>query len=39
VAVASLKALADAGKIDKNTVSEAMQAFGIDPEKSNPLTV
>jgi pyruvate dehydrogenase E1 component len=39
VTVASLKALADAGKIDKHTVSGAMQAFGIDPEKSNPLTV
>jgi pyruvate dehydrogenase E1 component len=39
VVVASLKALADEGKIDKNTVSKAMQAFGIDPEKSNPLTV
>ncbi len=39
VVVASLKALADAGKIDKKTVSKAMQAFGIDPEKSNPLTV
>jgi pyruvate dehydrogenase E1 component len=39
VVVASLKALADEGKIDKNTVSKAMEAFGIDPEKSNPLTV
>jgi len=39
VVVASLKALADERKIDKNTVSKAMQAFGIDPEKSNPLTV
>jgi pyruvate dehydrogenase E1 component len=39
VVVASLKALADEGKVDKNTVSKAMQAFGIDPEKSNPLTV
>jgi pyruvate dehydrogenase E1 component len=39
VAVASLKALADVGKIDKDMVSRAMQAFGIDPEKSNPLTV
>jgi pyruvate dehydrogenase E1 component len=39
VVVASLKALADEGKVDKNTVSKAMQAFGIDPEKSNPVTV
>jgi pyruvate dehydrogenase E1 component len=39
VVVASLKALADEGKFDKNTVNKAMQAFNIDPEKSNPLTV
>jgi pyruvate dehydrogenase E1 component len=39
VTVAALKALADDGKIDKKTVSEAMQAFGIDPEKPNPLSV
>ncbi len=39
VAVAALKALADEGKIDKNTVVQAMQSFGIDPEKPNPLKV
>jgi pyruvate dehydrogenase E1 component len=39
VVVAALKALSDQGKIDKQTVSKAMQTFGIDPEKSNPLTV
>jgi pyruvate dehydrogenase E1 component len=39
VAVAALKALADDGKIDKQTVIDAMQSFGIDPEKPNPLTV
>jgi pyruvate dehydrogenase E1 component len=39
VAVAALKALADQGKIDKQTVSKAMQSFGIDPEKSNPVSV
>ena len=39
VVIASLKALADEGKFDKNTVIKAMEAFGIDPEKSNPLTV
>jgi pyruvate dehydrogenase E1 component len=39
VAVAALKALADEGKIDKQTVTDAMQAFGIDPEKPNPLSV
>ena len=39
VTVAALKALADEGKVDKATVIKAMQAFGIDPEKPNPLTV
>jgi pyruvate dehydrogenase E1 component len=39
VVIAALKALADDGKIDKTTVTQAMHSFGIDPEKSNPLTV
>jgi pyruvate dehydrogenase E1 component len=39
VVVAALKALADDGKVDANTVTKAMQAFGIDPEKPNPLSV
>ena len=39
VLIAALKALADDGKIDKATVTQAMQTFGIDPEKPNPLTV
>ena len=39
VAITALKALADEGKIDKQTVTDAMQAFGIDPEKPNPLSV
>ena len=39
VVVAALKALADEGKIDRKTVAQAMQSFGIDPEKPNPLTV
>jgi len=39
VVIAALKALADEGKIDVQTVNSAMQAFGIDPEKSNPVTV
>jgi pyruvate dehydrogenase E1 component len=39
VVVAALKALSDQGKIDKQTVSKAMQSFGIDPEKSNPVSV
>jgi pyruvate dehydrogenase E1 component len=39
VVIAALKALADDGKIDMHTVTKAMSAFGIDPEKPNPLTV
>jgi pyruvate dehydrogenase E1 component len=39
VVVAALKALSDEGKIDTLTVNKAMQAFGIDPEKSNPVSV
>jgi len=39
VVVAALKALSDEGKIDKQTVNKAMQDFGIDPEKSNPVSV
>jgi pyruvate dehydrogenase E1 component len=39
VVVAALKALSDEGKIDTHTVNKAMQTFGIDPEKSNPLSV
>jgi pyruvate dehydrogenase E1 component len=39
VVVAALKALADEGKIDTQTVNKAMQTFGIDPEKSNPVSV
>jgi pyruvate dehydrogenase E1 component len=39
VALATLKALADDGTVDAKVVSQAMQTFGIDPEKPNPLTV
>jgi pyruvate dehydrogenase complex dehydrogenase (E1) component len=31
--------LADDGKIDKKTVTQAMFSFGIDSEKPDPLTV
>jgi pyruvate dehydrogenase complex dehydrogenase (E1) component len=31
--------LADDGKINKQTVSDAMKSFDIDPEKPNPLSV
>jgi pyruvate dehydrogenase E1 component len=39
VTIAALKALADDGKIEMQTVTDAMLAFGIDPEKPNPLSV
>jgi pyruvate dehydrogenase E1 component len=39
VVIAALKCLADDGKIDVPMVTKAMQAFGIDPEKPNPLSV
>src|ERR1700726_1807074 len=39
VVLATLKALADDGKVDAKVVTQAMQSFGIDPEKPNPLTV
>jgi len=39
VVIAALNALADEEKIDKQTVSQAMEAYGIDPEKPNPLSV
>jgi pyruvate dehydrogenase E1 component len=37
--IAALKCLADDGKLDASTVTKAMQAFGIDPDKPNPLSV
>ena len=38
IAVAALKALADDGRIDVQTVHAAMQKFGIDPATPNPAT-
>jgi pyruvate dehydrogenase E1 component len=37
IALAALKGLADAGKIDIATVAQAIGQFGIDPSKPNPL--
>ncbi len=39
IAVAALKALSDEGKIAAAKVREAMEKYGIDPEKPNPVTV
>ena len=38
IALAALKALADAGRIERQKVSAALVAFGIDPDKADPLT-
>jgi pyruvate dehydrogenase E1 component len=37
VVVTALKALADEGTIDAKTVAKAIEKYGIDPEKINPL--
>ena len=39
VAYTALKALADSGDIPVSTVLDAMQRYGIDPEKPDPTTV
>ena len=39
IVIAALKCLADDGKLDARTIPAAMQAFGIDPDKPNPLSV
>ena len=39
VAVAALKALADMETVPRKKVAEAIQKYGIDPEKPNPTTV
>ena len=38
VVVASLRALADEGKLDMATVKAAIKKFNIDPDKPNPVT-
>jgi len=38
IVVASLRALADEGKLDMATVKAAMKKHGIDPNKPNPVT-
>ncbi|CAL1240806.1 pyruvate dehydrogenase (acetyl-transferring), homodimeric type [Candidatus Methylocalor cossyra] len=39
IALAALKSLADQGEVPVAQVTEAMAAFGIDPEKPNPAKV
>jgi len=39
IAVAALKSLAEEGKVSTEKVAQAIDKFGIDPEKPNPATV
>ena len=39
IAVAALKALADEGQVDQATVSQAIKALGVDPDKPVPWKV
>ena len=39
ISIAALKALADQGAVKASLVSEAIRKYGIDPEKSDPVTV
>ena len=39
VAIATLQALAEDGKISTEIVAQAIKKFGIDPDKPNPVTV
>ncbi|TXS91300.1 pyruvate dehydrogenase (acetyl-transferring), homodimeric type [Parahaliea maris] len=39
VVVATLKALADEGKLEAGVVAEAMRALGVSPDKVDPLSV
>jgi pyruvate dehydrogenase E1 component len=39
IAVTTLQALADDGALDRKTVSEAIEKYGIDPEKPDPVTL
>jgi pyruvate dehydrogenase E1 component len=39
VVIATLKALADEGKVEAKLVSDAIAKYGINPDKANPVTV
>ncbi|MEM7206961.1 MAG: pyruvate dehydrogenase (acetyl-transferring), homodimeric type [Pseudomonadota bacterium] len=39
IVIKSLKALAEEGKIDTSVIQQAIDKYGIDPEKSNPTKV
>ncbi|MDH3531329.1 MAG: pyruvate dehydrogenase (acetyl-transferring), homodimeric type [Gammaproteobacteria bacterium] len=39
IAVAALKALADEGAMDQKTVTQAIEKYGIDPDRPDPVTL
>ena len=39
IAVTALKALADDGAIDQKTVAKAIETYGIDPDRPDPVTL
>ena len=39
IVVTTLKALADDGVLDQKTVVEAIEAYGIDPDRPDPVTL
>lgn len=39
IVLAALEALADQGAVERATLSKALEKYGIDPEKPNPVTV
>jgi pyruvate dehydrogenase E1 component len=39
IAVTALKALADDGVLDQNTVAQAIEKYGIDPDRPDPVTL
>jgi pyruvate dehydrogenase E1 component len=39
IVLAALNALADDGKLDRETVQTAVAALDIDPDKPNPVSV
>ncbi len=39
IAVTALKALADDGVLDQKTVAKAIENYGIDPDRPDPVTL
>ena len=37
--LAALKALADDGRLEQSTVLDAIQKYGIDPDRQDPVTL